>query len=420
MTLPDAVRDHLITLDLRDKNWSPALAAAQQQGPRTDLPLAELSTPAFAVDLDLVAANIAAMRDWTAERGVWLAPHGKTTMCPALWWWQLAEGAWAITVANEAQLRVARAARIPRVLVANEYLSPAGLAWLAGELDADPDWDVTVWVDSTAAAEQMTRHLTAAAAARPLPVCVEIGHPGARAGTREADQAEQVARAAVGSPRLQLRGVSGYEGSVPADDPATKVDGVRRFLATMGERFAALASLVETDDPLLTAGGSAYFDLVVDVLAPVAAGTPGTRLVLRSGAYVVHDDDLYAATTPAAQRSGPVFHAAAHVWARVISVPEPTLALLDVGKRDVPYDSGLPVVQQVLRDGQPVAAGPMPLHATNDQHGYVRLPEPGALRVGDVVRLGLSHPCTMFDKWRSVLLVEGEPPRVRGVVPTYF
>jgi D-serine deaminase-like pyridoxal phosphate-dependent protein len=414
----DAVREHLISLDLRDKNWSTALAAAQADGPEVDLPLNRLSTPIFAVDLDAVADNLAAMRDWTADRGVSLAPHGKTTMCPALWQWQLDEGSWAITVANEAQLRVARAAGIPRVVVANEYLSPSGLAWLAGELDGDAELDVTVWVDSTAAVEQMSRHLQAAGARRPVPVCVEVGHPHARTGVRDLDEAQLIARAVIDSPQLVLRGVSGYEGSVPADDPLDKADRVRDFLQAMGKLFTAIAPLVETDEALLTAGGSAFFDLVVEILGPVAAGTPGSRLLIRSGAYAVHDDGLYTMTTPSATRSGPAFRAAAHVWARVISVPEPTLALVDVGKRDIPYDAGLPVVQQVIRDGSPVDIAEAPLYATNDQHGYVRLPEDHALQVGDVVRLGLSHPCTMFDKWRSVLLVEGE--RVRGVVPTYF
>jgi D-serine deaminase-like pyridoxal phosphate-dependent protein len=418
VTLLDAVREHLITLDLRDKNWSAALATAQQRGPEVDLPLTDLSTPIFTVDLNAVADNLAAMRDWTAERGVSLAPHGKTTMCPALWQWQLDEGSWAITVANEPQLRVARAAGIPRVVVANEYLSPSGLAWLAGELDADPEWEVTVWVDSTAAVELMTRHLQAAGAGRPLPVCVEVGHPNARTGVRDLDEAQLIARAVIASPQLLLRGVSGYEGSVPADDADDKADRVREFLAAMGKLFTAIAPLVETDEALLTAGGSAFFDLVVEILGPVAAGTPNGRLLIRSGAYAVHDDGLYTATTPSATRSGPAFRAAAHVWARVISVPEPTLALLDVGKRDIPYDAGLPVVQEVLRDGKPVEVEPAALYATNDQHGYVRLPTDDALQVGDVVRLGLSHPCTMFDKWRSVLLVEDD--RVRGVVPTFF
>jgi D-serine deaminase-like pyridoxal phosphate-dependent protein len=115
-----------------------------------------------------------------------------------------------------------------------------------------------------------------------------------------------------------------------------------------------------------------------------------------------------------------VFTAAANVWARVISNPEPDLVLLDVGKRDIPYDAGLPVVQKVMRAGRLVDAPAAEVFATNDQHAYVRLAEPESLAVGEVVRLGLSHPCTMFDKWRSALLVEGARPRVRGALPTFF
>ncbi|SDS55690.1 alanine racemase [Microlunatus soli] len=415
----DALRDNLITLDLRDKNWSPALAAAP--GPaEVDVPLAEVSTPVFTLDLDLVAGNLTAMQRWVDDHGASLAPHGKTTMCPALWQWQLAQGSWAITVANEPQLRVARDAGIGRVVVANEYLSPVGLRWLAGELDADPDFEVTTWVDSVAGVEQMTGLLEAAGARRQLPVCVEIGHPHARAGVREHDDALTIARAVVDSPRLLLRGVAGYEGSVPGDSPQTRVDAVKVFLAAMADRFTAIAPLVETDDAILTAGGSAHFDLVAEILGPVAERTPNGRLLLRSGAYIVHDDGMYAGLTPAATRTGPELQAAAHVWARVVSAPEPHLILLDAGKRDLPYDAGLPTIQQVLTAGGLAPAPAATIVNTNDQHAYVELSEPGSLKVGDVVRLGLSHPCTMFDKWRSVLLVEGAEPRIRGAVATYF
>ncbi|HEY9291422.1 MAG TPA: alanine racemase [Microlunatus sp.] len=418
MTQLDAVRDHLITVGLRDKNWSSALAVAQQARPEVDLELAEVSTPIFTVDLDLVAANLATMQSWVDDHGATLAPHGKTTMCPALWHWQLQQGSWAITVANEAQLRVARDAGVGRVVVANEYLSPQGLAWLSAELDADRDFEVITWVDSVAGVEQMTAQLTSAGADRQLPVCVEIGHPSARTGVRDHDQALAIARAVLESPRLILQGVAGYEGSVPSTDPQQRPQRVREFLSAMGERFTQIAPLVEADEALLTAGGSALFDLVVEVLGPIAARTPKARLLLRSGAYIVHDDGLYAEQTPAAHRSGPALSAAAHVWARVISTPEPDLALLDVGKRDIPYDSGLPVLQKIISESGLVDAPAATIFNTNDQHAYVRLEQPGTLQVGDVVRLGLSHPCTMFDKWRTVLLTEGT--RIRGAVPTYF
>jgi D-serine deaminase-like pyridoxal phosphate-dependent protein len=415
----DAVREHLIKLDVRDKNWSAALAAAQDGRLDVDLDLMELSTPIFTLDLAAIDHNISTMRDWTTERGAALAPHGKTTMCPALWKWQLAAGSWAITVANEAQLRVARDAGLRRVVVANEFLSPQGLTWLAEQLNADPNFEVITWVDSVDGVRQMTDALTRAGAKRPVQVCVEVGHLSARAGVRDHADALAIAHAVIDSPSLQLRGVSGYEGSVPGEG-SERIDNVRAFLKAMADLFAEVSPLVETDEALITAGGSALFDLVVEVLGPVAAGTPNARLLLRSGAYVVHDDCLYAGSTPAATRSGPEFTPAAHVWARVISRPEPDLVLLDAGKRDIPYDAGLPIVQRVVGNAGLVDAPACEVFATNDQHAYVRLTEPESLQVGDVVRLGLSHPCTMFDKWRSALLVEGDRPRVRGAIPTFF
>ncbi len=425
MSIPQPVHQHLIELDVRDKNWSPALAAAQRRDREVDLGLEDFGTPILTLDLAAVGANIDAMQHWVAARGALLAPHGKTTMCPALWQWQLDRGAWAITVANEAQLRVARDAGVPRVIVANEFLSPPGLAWLAGQLNADPSFEVIVWVDSVAGVDQMTRHLTAAGLSRPLPVCVEVGAPGGRAGVRTRDQAIEVADVVAASTALNLRGVSAYEGAVPATGQE-QLGAVDTFLSATADVARDLMPRCQTDAPIITAGGSAYFDRVAELLGPVADAT-GSRLVLRSGSYVVHDDGLYAGRTPAATRSGPRFVAAAHVWARVLSVPESDLALLDAGKRDVPYDAGLPTPRSVIRDRHPV---PEPLRSAtvvdiNDQHMFWQLTQPASVAVGDLVQLGLSHPCTIFDKWRSALLVEGQlvdgqPRRVRGAVPTHF
>lgn len=422
MSIPEVVQTHLTALGVRDKNWSPALAEAQEQDVAVDLGLEDFGTPSLTLDIDTVRDNIVAMRDWVAERGALLAPHGKTSMCPALWHWQLSEGAWGITVANEPQLRVARDAGVPRVMVANEFLSPQGLAWLAAQLNADPSFEVTVWADSVAGVHQMIQHLTAAGLSRPLPVCVEIGVSGGRSGVRTPDEAMLVADAIATSSVLSLQGLSTYEGAVPATD-GDQLGAVDAFLTSMADLAEELVPRCETDTAIITGGGSAYFDRVTNILGPAAKAT-GAHLVLRSGSYVVHDDGLYRGRTPAATRSGPQFRAAAHVWARVVSVPEPGLALLDAGKRDVPYDAGLPEPQLIVRDDRVVGGGAGSLvgtiTGTNDQHAYLELAEPSAVMPGDLVRLGLSHPCTIFDKWRSVLLVDSVPPRVRGAVETFF
>ena len=115
-----ALAPHLAALDVTDKGWGPALAAA---GPdAAGVPLTDASTPVLALDVAAAERNLLTMQAWASDRGALLAPHGKTTMTPGLWHWQLGAGAWAITVATEAQLRVARTAGVRRVVVANQLV----------------------------------------------------------------------------------------------------------------------------------------------------------------------------------------------------------------------------------------------------------------------------------------------------------
>ena len=390
------------------------------------VPLDRLSTPLLTLDRAAKNRNVAAMAEWCASTGVSLAPHGKTTMCPSLWRDQLRAGAWAITVANEPQLRVARGAGVPRVLLANLLLRPQGLRWLAGELQADPAFEFMCWVDSTAAVGIMQAALRSTELDRPVPVLVEVGHPQARTGARTLEAALEVADAIASAPALALAGVAGYEGVVTHDVDARAVEQIDAFLNRMVEVHDRLLGKYEVPEPVLTAGGSAFFDRVASVFAG-PRDEAGTRLVVRSGAYVVHDDGYYRSATPQHRDSGPVFAPALHVWSRVISMPEPGRAYLDAGKRDLPFDEGLPEVQLLRRTGP---AGPIvtelrghEITGTNDQHAHVRVPDGSPLQVGDVVRLGISHPCTAFDKWSLIPVVDdasADVPVVVDLVRTHF
>jgi len=351
-------------------------------------------------------------------------------MAPALWREQLLAGCWAITVANEPQLRVARGVGVPRVIVANLFLRPAGLAWLARELNTDPGFEFFCWVDSVEAVQIMEAALSEGEVSRPVRVLVELGHDRARTGTRSVNAALKVADAVVASPALALAGVSGFEGSVAHGVDEKSLAEVDGFLQQLVELHRALLDRYEVPEAVLSAGGSAYFDRVATILGP--EGSHGlqsrTRVVLRSGAYIVHDDGYYRAATPSTRGTGPVLRPAMNVWARVISMPEPGLAYLDAGKRDVPFDEGLPEVQSFRRinpDGSITSQALMDhaLFATNDQHSHVRLPSDSPLKVGDVVRLGLSHPCTAFDKWSLIPVVNdasAHTPLVIDLVRTYF
>lgn len=103
----------------------------------------------------------------------------------------------------------------------------------------------------------------------------------------------------------------------------------------------------------------------------------------------------------------------------MLSAPEPGLAVLGAGRRDVPFDIDLPTPLEVRgTDGVLRPAGDAAVVKLDDQHAYVET-RGTALTPGEVVRLGISHPCTAFDKWRVIPVVDDEH-RVVDVLRTYF
>ncbi|MEU4807447.1 amino acid deaminase [Actinosynnema sp. NPDC023587] len=371
--------------------------------------------PLVVLDAAALEHNLVTMARWCAAHGVLLAPHGKTTMAPQLFARQLELGAWGITAANTSQLRVYRAFGVRRVLLANQLVDPAGLAWVAAELAADPSFEFTCWVDSVAGVERMTEAL--GAVARPVDVLVELGAPGGRTGARDRATAAEVARAAARSPALRVAGVAGYEGALAHDASPAALSTVDAYLDDLRAFVVEVHDLVEVAEPIVTAGGSAYFD---QVAAKLGGPWPFPVLpVVRSGAYVTHDDGFYRGISPFGRVAGEQpFRSALRAWAQVTSRPEPGLALLTMGKRDASFDEGLPEPQVVRgRDGvhRPLDAT---VTALNDQHTFLALPGGAAVEVGDWVGFGLSHPCTVFDKWQLLPVVDGTT--VVDLVRTYF
>lgn len=364
-----------------------------------------LTWPAMTLDADALAHNVAQLAAFTAEHGLVFAPHGKTTMSPELFAAQLDAGAWGITVATGNQLLAAYSFGVRRLLVANEVLDPTVLRWIATAADAE----ILLCVDSVEAVDAAA----AAVGDGHLRVLVEVGFDGGRTGVRTGDQALAVAQRAAGVPGIELVGVSAYEGGLGDVDAARAFLTDVRAVAEMLVRAGLLGEHVA-----LSAGGSAYFDVVAEVLGgSEIAGVPSVTIV-RSGSYVTHDHGTYVASTPFTRIAGDL-HPALRVWAQVSSTPEPGLALVGAGKRDVPYDAGLPVPLRRHRpSGDPVDIEGWTVTRTNDQHAYLE-GSGTELRVGDLIELGISHPCTAFDKWRVIPVLDADL-RVVDVVTTWF
>ena len=381
----------------------------------------DVALPAMLMKQTALENNLAVMSHYAADHGFVLAPHGKTTMAPKVFQRQLEAGAWAITVANMSQAAVAYEAGAQRVLVANEVVSLADAQAIAACLGPGPTAaagrELYCLVDSVPGVRLLERNLAWAGVASPVGVFVELGVPGGRTGARSEDEAVAVAAAVHDTDRLRLVGVEGFEGLLAPDRSPQALATVDAFLDRMQRLTTRLADdgAFSAGGPVLvSAGGSRFFDRVAARLGEKSLyGGHDVDLVVRSGCYVVHDHGSYANASPLSGPGhvGPGLIGALEVWADVLSVPEPGLALVGLGRRDVSDDLGLPVTLALGRrenDRVEPFQG-WSLSKLNDQHGYLQFADtPTPVQVGDRIGFGISHPCTAIDKWRRILLVDDD------------
>lgn len=357
--------------------------------------------------------NLAWMQDFARKHGVDIAPHGKTTMSPELYRRQLDAGAWGISFATVYQLAVGAEAGVTRALIANQVVCSADLDGLAALQQEYPALRAWFLVDSAAQVGLIDAWRERRKSPAVFDCLLEIGIPGKRTGCRTQDEALAVAAAIHASPALRLGGIECYEGNVAQGDSEHDRRAVEALMRRVVDAAKGCdqAGFFDNDEVLMTAGGSALFDLVTDGLKPRLSRP--VRGVLRSGCYVTHDHGSYMNLlhkVEERQHMASSLLPAIEVWAMVQSRPEPGLAMLTCGKRDISYDLDLPIALFHHVPGQAapkdVPAG-WTLTALNDQHAYLRFPETGpGPAVGDLIGLGISHPCTTFDKWRWLPVVD--------------
>jgi D-serine dehydratase len=390
----------------------------------------EFPAPVALIRESALRANIELMRRYTESAGVRLAPHGKTTMCPQLFDLQLEAGAWGITCATAAHLRVYRRFGVSRIIMANQLLDADSVRFIARELAADRSFEFFGIVDSVAGARQYYDVLSKLPGGRALNLLLEVGAVGGRTGVRTVDDALLVAREAAGmSGSLRLAGIEAFEGIFPGS-PAEAEVNVAALMKQVSEvaRRCDAEHLFGGDSIVLTAGGSAHFDQVVEALSSLRLSRP-TKVVLRSGCYITHDHGTYAAALERLQQrsTGTVFadhsfEPALELWTTVQSVPEPGLAIVALGKRDVSFDMGLPVPLQRYRPGNLAdltgVSGKAEIVRLNDHHGYLKFTG-FDLAVKDRIAFGISHPCTTFDRWEYLYRVN-ERYDIVSIVRTFF
>ena len=83
-----------------------------------------------------------------------------------------------------------------------------------------------------------------------------------------------------------------------------------------------------------------------------------------------------------------------------------------MGRRDVSFDQDLPVAHGLTDSA---------VLKLNDQHAYLRLgpADRDRVEVGTWLEFGISHPCTVFDKWQLIPVLD-DAGLVVDLVRTFF
>ena len=299
----------------------------------TDLP-----TPALLVDAAAFEHNLGTMA--AALPGARLRPHVKAHKTTALARRQAAAGARGFTCATIREVEGMAAAGLGAdLLLANEVLDARrlGAVVAAGAR-------VTLAVDSPETVDAAAR-----GGVREVVVDVNVGLP--RCGCEPGDAGRLADRARARG--LEVRGVMGYEGHlmlVPEDERRA---GVQACMALL------LSAAADAGGELVSAGGTGTY----------AVNTWASEI--QAGSYALMDTAYGALELP--------FRQALTVLGRVVSVSAGGWAVADVGLKALGMDHGNPTLPGAT------------VWFCSDEHVTFSPDEPGAVRVGDLVRVVPAH-----------------------------
>ncbi len=368
----------------------------------------EFQFPIMVIKESALLSNIQTMAKFCHEIGAEIAPHVKTTMSPQIASLQLKAGAWGVTVANFSQAEVFINSGFKKIIIANEIVSETVISEIS-KINATNNCEVIFYVDSLIGLELIQKSTPQKGK---INLFIEIGVDAGRGGIRDLALVRKIAMEIKNDHRLRLRGVTGFEGAVPN---AMRTTEGERAVALFCQRIVAAAEIAfefKSDERfILSAGGSAYFEIVGRELARF---TKPNLLLLRSGGYVTHDHIYYENLYPwrASQNQ---LKPAIEIWSQVISKPENDLGILNLGKRDVGTDLDNPI--PILKFKDEILGFSGKIEKLNDQHAFLKSSD--KFEIGTLIGLGISHPCTTFDKWRVIPLVNDNYDVV-DLIETHF
>ncbi|NQZ83405.1 MAG: amino acid deaminase [Colwellia sp.] len=393
----------------------------------------EVSFPVAVLNEKVLEKNAQWMQTFSDIAKVKLAPHGKTTMAPELFKLQQQMGCWGISLATVPQVITAYQHGIKRIILANQLIGRHHFELISALLK-EGDLEFYCFVDSIENARALGEYFSGKKIT--LNILLEIGVIGGRCGWRDTSKIEQLCDAIKEYEVLNISGLSFYEGVIHGKNA---IHEIVCFIHNVKSLAAQLQNkgIAQSAQFIITGAGSAWYDVVAKELTNNDEDSNYT-VIIRPGCYLIHDTGIYQdAQQIVMQRSELVAQLACEdtgeltssleIWAYVHSIPEPGLAIIGLGKRDVAFDAGLPTPSLYFRptngsteNSRPTKADPnWQVVKVMDQHCMMTIPNDAKLLPGDLISFSTSHPCLTMDKWRLIGLVDDNFV-IKKQIATYF
>jgi D-serine deaminase-like pyridoxal phosphate-dependent protein len=345
----------------------------------------ELSTPALAIDLDVLERNLDRMASYCRERGIGLRPHTKTHKTPEVARMQLARGAVGLSVAKVGEAEVMADAGLDEILVAYPIYGAEKLRRLAEIARAR---QLLVSLDDEATAQELSRAVAAQGAT--VGVLVEFDVGLQRCGLEPGPACVELARKIQRLAGLRFRGLMTYSGNIWGTEEQRKQEA--RLVAERVERALQAFAAARLEVEIVSGGSTPSAFLSHEI--------PGLTEI-RPGTYVYNDLNTFY------QGACRLEDCAAWVVTTVVSTAVPGRAMIDAGSKTLSSDALASGPK--TGHGYVVEAPDAQLFKLNEEHGHLDITKSVRhFRVGEVLTVIPNHVCTCVNMHDEVFLVRNE------------
>lgn len=342
----------------------------------------ELSTPALAIDLDVVDRNLDRMAKLCREQGVGLRPHAKTHKTPEVAKMQVDRGAVGLTVAKVGEAEVMAGAGLDDILVAFPIYGAEKLRRLA---QLAKTRRLLLSLDNEATAQELSR--TAAAQEATIGVLIEFDAGFHRCGLAPGPACVELARKIEKLPGLAFRGLMTYFGHVWGTVEERRNEA-KRAAEQVAKALAAFRD--ERMSVEIVSGGSTPSSEFAHLVPGLTEIRPGT--------YVYNDMNTCY------QGACRLEDCAVRVVTTVVSTAVPGKAIIDAGSKT--FSSDLLGSGPKSGYGYVVEAPDAPIIKLNEEHGHLDITKSThQFRIGEVLTVIPNHVCTCVNMHDEVSVV---------------